>query len=103
MFTADIAKSTADMAAASTHLAERLWFQRHARDCDRNEVEPCKKRFSTCKKTDQESILSKFKIARWRMVSESRHRCTDAVFLFSDKESSLFHVQIKQLQGQSAG
>jgi hypothetical protein len=43
MFTADIAKSTADMAAASTHLAERLWFQRHARDCDRNEVEPCKK------------------------------------------------------------
>ena len=61
MFTADIAKSTADMAAASTHLVERFWFQRHARDC---EVEPCKKRFSTCKKTDQESILSKFKIAR---------------------------------------
>eukprot|EP00435_Cladocopium_sp_Y103_P024787 s3045_g6.t1 len=28
MFTADIAKSTADMAAASTHLAERLWCQR---------------------------------------------------------------------------
>ena len=44
MFTADIAKSTADMAAASTHLAERLWFQRHARDCGRDEVEPWKKK-----------------------------------------------------------